>query len=259
MRHFHPRRISALAIVSGLGVLVGLSGCATSSSATDETAAASTVAPNALVETPAERDARLEWWREARFGLFIHWGLYAVPAGTHGSETDYGEWIMTSAQIPVPEYEQFVPEFNPVDFNADEWARLAKAAGMKYIVITTKHHDGFALFDSAVSDYDIMATPFKRDIMKELADACAKYGLKMGWYHSIMDWHHPDYLPRRGWEERSAEGADYARYVSYLRDQVTELLTKYGPIGIMWFDGQWEGTWTHEDGLPLQHWDQNHR
>jgi alpha-L-fucosidase len=122
---------------------------------------------------------------------------------------------------------------------------------MKYIVITTKHHDGFALFDSEVSDYDVMATPFGRDIMAELAEATRREGLKIGWYHSIMDWHHPDYLPRRDWETRSAEGADYDRFVEYLRAQVTELLTDYGRIGVMWFDGEWESTWNHTYGQAL--------
>ncbi len=206
-------------------------------------------AGNGRFET--DKDRRMEWWREARFGLFIHWGLYSIPAGQWEDRTDHAEWIMTTAQIPVEEYEQFLGRFNPVEFDADEWVRMAKGAGMKYIVITSKHHDGFALFDSEVSDYDVMATPFQRDIMAELAEACRRHGLKMCWYHSIMDWHHPDYLPRRGWETRSAEGADFDRYVEYLRSQVTELLTNYGQIGIMWFDGEWESTWSHDYGQPL--------
>lgn len=196
---------------------------------------------------------RMDWWREARFGLFLHWGLYAIPAGEWGEGRNYGEWIQNSAQIPVETYERFVERFDPVDFDADAWVLAAKDAGMKYVVITSKHHDGFALFDSAVSDYDVMATPFQRDIMAELAEASARHGLHMCWYHSIMDWHHPDYLPRRGWEKgaRSAEGADFDRYVEYMRAQVTELLTNYGPIGVMWFDGEWEGTWNHEYGQAL--------
>ncbi|RMH01726.1 MAG: hypothetical protein D6702_10615 [Planctomycetota bacterium] len=198
-------------------------------------------------------DHRLDWWREARFGLFIHWGLYSIPAGRWGDETGHAEWIRTTARIPVDVYDRFLDQFNPVEFDADAWVRAAKEAGMKYIVITTKHHDGFALFDSKVSDFDVMATPFRRDIMKELAEACARHGLKIGWYHSIMDWHHPDYLPRRGWEKESrpAAGADFDRYVEYLRAQVTELLTNYGPIGVMWFDGEWESTWNHEYGQAL--------
>ncbi|MCO5296616.1 MAG: alpha-L-fucosidase [Fimbriimonadaceae bacterium] len=198
-----------------------------------------------------KQDPRMDWWREARFGMFIHWGLYSIPAGKWGDSTNHAEWILTTAQIPVRQYEKFKDQFNPVKFDADEICRIAKDAGMKYIVITTKHHDGFALFDSKVSDYDVMATPFKRDIMKELAEACRRHGLKMCWYHSIMDWHHPDYLPRRAWEDRTAEGADFKRYFEYLKAQVTELLTNYGDIGIMWFDGEWESTWTHEYGKEL--------
>lgn len=174
-----------------------------------------------------------------------------MPGGEWGKGTDFGEWILTSAQIPVSEYEKFVPQFNPVKFDADAWVKLAKDAGMKYIVITTKHHDGFALYDSKVSEYDVMATPFKRDIMKELAEACKKGGIKMCWYHSIMDWHHPDYLPRRDWEDRSAVGANMDRYVKYLHAQVEELLTNYGDIGVMWFDGEWESTWNSTYGDAL--------
>ncbi|NOG55791.1 MAG: hypothetical protein HND57_15935 [Planctomycetes bacterium] len=217
----------------------------TSDPTSDSTQEGTAVADN------ADDDARMDWWRDARFGLFIHWGLYAIPAGEWGNDTHHGEWIMNTAHIPVEQYEQFVPQFNPVNFDADEWVRMAKDAGMKYIVITSKHHDGFALFDSAVSDYDVMATPFQRDILKELAEACERQGMTFCFYHSIMDWHHPDYIPRRGWEDRSADGADFNRYVTYLRSQVSELLTNYGPIGVMWFDGEWENTWTHEYGQPL--------
>jgi alpha-L-fucosidase len=206
---------------------------------------------NMPTESKQQRDERMAWWREARFGLFIHWGLYAIPAGEWKGSTHHGEWIMHTAQIPVEEYEQFRDQFNPVKFDADEWVRIAKDAGMKYIVITSKHHDGFCLFDSQYTDYDVMSTPFQRDIMKELAEACQRQGLRICWYHSIMDWHHPDYLPRRPWEQRSAEGADFSRYVAHLRNQVRELLTNYGPIGVMWFDGEWEGTWTHEHALDL--------
>ncbi len=202
-------------------------------------------------QTALPQDQRMDWWRDARFGMFIHWGLYAVPGGEWGTGTDYGEWILTSAHIPVNEYEKFAPQFNPVKFDADAWVKMANDAGMKYIVITTKHHDGFALFDSKVSDYDVMATPFKRDIMKELAEACKRGGIKMCWYHSIMDWHHPDYLPRRDWEDRSAVGAEMDRYVKYLHGQVSELLTNYGDIGVMWFDGEWESTWNSTYGDAL--------
>lgn len=211
------------------------------------------IAAALLAQTPASApDPRLDWWREARFGLFIHWGLYAVPAGEWKGRDIYGEWIRTSAQIPLDEYDQFRERFNPTKFDADAWAKMAKDAGMKYVVITTKHHDGFSLFDSKHSEFDVMATPFRRDIMKELSTAVRANGLQMGWYHSIMDWHHPDYLPRRDWETtRSTEGADFNRFNRYLENQVTELLSNYGPIGVMWFDGQWEATWTPERGQPL--------
>ena len=196
-------------------------------------------------------DARMTWWREARFGMFIHWGLYSIPAGEWKGETNHAEWIRTTAQIPIDEYDKFVQEFNPIKFDADEWVRMAKDAGMKYIVITSKHHDGFSLFDSRYTDFDIMSTPFKRDIMDELANACRKYGLKICWYHSIMDWHHPDYLPRRGWESRTTEGADFSRYISHMKKQLKELIQNYGDIGVLWFDGEWEETWNHEYGQDL--------
>jgi alpha-L-fucosidase len=197
-------------------------------------------------------DERMDWWRAARFGLFLHWGLYSIPAGEWNGETNHAEWIRTTARIPLEEYERFAGAFDPVGFDADAWARMAAEAGMGYVVITTKHHDGFCLFDSALTDFDVMSTPFERDVMKELADACRRRGLQIGWYHSIMDWHHPDYLPRRDWEaERGSEGADFARYERYLSGQVRELLTNYGPIGVMWFDGEWEATWNHEQGSRL--------
>lgn len=202
-------------------------------------------------EVTLQKDSRLDWWRNARFGLFIHWGLYSIPAGEWKGSKNHAEWIRETARIPLEEYENFVNQFNPVKFDADKWVRMAKDAGMKYIVITTKHHDGFALFDSKVSNFDVMATPFKRDIMKELSDASRNQGIKMGWYYSIMDWYQYDYLPRRNWENRPDSGADFRKYVEFLRAQVTELLTNYGPIGIMWFDGEWENTWNHKDGKAL--------
>ncbi len=198
---------------------------------------------------------RMAWWREARFGMFIHWGLYAVPGGEWGSppKTDHGEWIRTTAQIPIDEYDRLRERFNPVKFDADAIVLAAKNAGMGYIVITTKHHDGFCLFDSAATDFDVMSTPFKRDIMREMADACRRHGVKIGWYYSIMDWHHPDYLPRRDWEkDRTAAEANFNHYVAYMKAQLKELLTNYGDIGVLWFDGQWEGNWNDERGKDLE-------
>ena len=129
---------------------------------------------------------------------------------------------------------------------------MAKAAGMKYIVITSKHHDGFALFDAPGTDFDVMSTPFKRDIMKELSDECHKQGMRICWYYSIMDWHHPDYLPRRDWEtDRDTTGANFDRYVAYMKEHLRTLVTKYGDIGILWFDGEWESTWNMTRGADL--------
>ena len=210
------------------------------------------IAPAILNAQKKETDNRMEWWREARFGMFIHWGLYSVPAGEWKGKFNHGEWIRTTAQIPLEEYDKFVPQFNPVKFNAEEWVKTAKNAGMKYIVITTKHHDGFCLFDSKYTEFDIMSTPFKRDIMKELSDAAHKEGIKICWYHSIMDWHHPDYLPRREWEkDRSAKGANFRKYVDYMKNQLREIVTKYGDIGVLWFDGEWEATWNHKLGKEI--------
>jgi len=205
------------------------------------------------VETREQKDARMNWWREARFGMFIHWGLYSIPAGEWMGLKGHGEWIRDSAEIPVGAYDKFVGHFNPYKFDAKQWVAMAKDAGMKYIVITSKHHDGFALYDSKVSDFDVMATPFKRDILKELAEECRKQGVILCFYHSIMDWHHPDYLPRRPWEAalRPESGADMDKYVRYLHSQVSELLANYGPIGVMWFDGEWESTWNHRYGQAL--------
>ncbi|UCD76260.1 MAG: alpha-L-fucosidase, partial [Phycisphaerales bacterium] len=173
---------------------IQISCAAAGGSPADAPAPADRYIPVYHVETEEERDARIAWWREARFGMFIHWGLYAIPAGEWEGKAipGIGEWIMYRAQIPVADYEPLKDQFNPVRFDADQWVRLAKAAGMKYIVITSKHHDGFCLFDSAYTDYDVMSTPFARDILKELSEACERGGLRMCWYHSIMDWHHPD-------------------------------------------------------------------
>jgi alpha-L-fucosidase len=214
------------------------------------------VAARAADEVPAEtaeqRAERMAWFGEARFGMFIHWGLYAIPAGEWKGRGGFGEWIRTEAQIPREEYRTLLDQFNPVHFDADEWAKTAKDAGMRYLVITSKHHDGFALWNSTVSDYDVMATPFKRDILKELGEACRRHGIVYCFYHSIMDWDHPDYLPRRGWEQgRPTDGADFNRYIDYMKAQLKELITGYGPLGVLWFDGEWEPTWTTEHGKDL--------
>ncbi len=206
-----------------------------------------------VAEDAADKDARMAWWREARFGMFIHWGLYSVLAGRYEDKPvdNYGEWIYEKAQIPLPYYETLTEQFNPVSFDADQWVQTAKDAGMKYLVITSKHHDGFCLWDSVVGDYNVMRrTPFRRDILAELAKACKKHKLRLCFYYSIMDWHHPDYLPRRAWDSRPVQEADYERYVEYMKAQLKELITRYDPA-VLWFDGEWEDTWTHAHGRDL--------
>jgi len=203
------------------------------------------------------KDERMDWWRKARFGMFIHWGIYSVPAGEWKGKKipGAGEWIMQQAKIPVSEYEQLAKQFNPVKFNADEWVQIAKDAGMKYIVITSKHHDGFCMWDSKVTDYDIAdATPFKRDVLKELALACKKQGIRLCFYHSIMDWHHPDaqapFYPN--YNDGSRSNPNFARYAeNYLKPQIKELVTNYGPLGVLWFDGEWIKDWTEPQGKDM--------
>ena len=199
---------------------------------------------SSVAQTSMSKDDRMQWWRDARFGMFIHWGIYAVPAGEYKGDKNHAEWIMNTANIPIPEYEKYAASFNPTSFNADSWVAMAKDAGMKYIVITSKHHDGFCLWDSKVSDYDVMdKTPFKRDIMKELSEACKKYGVVFCMYHSIMDWHHP--LENKN---------DINRYnQEYLRPCLEELVTKYDP-GVLWFDGEWVDEWTKPKGDSLYNW-----
>jgi len=210
---------------------------------------------NLVNETPQQFAKRTKWWNEAKFGMFIHWGLYAVPADAtnKNGQKVLAEWYLSNKQAQVADYAKFATQFNPVKFDAKKIVAAAKYAGMKYIVITSKHHDGFAMFDSKVSDYDIVdATPYKRDLMKSLANECKKQGVRLCFYHSIMDWHHPDYLPRRDWEKetRPIAGADYSRYTTYMKEQLKELVTQYNP-GVMWFDGEWEATWNHEMGKDL--------
>jgi alpha-L-fucosidase len=190
--------------------------------------------------SPMSQDERMKWFREAKFGLFIHWGLYAIPAGEWKGQPveGIGEWIMNRAKIPVKEYEQLAAQFNPVKFNAEEWVKVAEDAGMKYLVITSKHHDGFAMYHSLVSKYNIYdATPFHRDPMKELAAACARHGIRFGFYYSqSQDWHEPNGAGNN-WDFGPDTQKDYDQY---LRDkaepQVKELLTGYGPICLIWFD-----------------------
>jgi len=190
-------------------------------------------------DDPAGRD-RLAWFREAKFGLFIHWGLYAIPAGEWNGRRipGIGEWVMFRARVPVREYEKLAARFNPVKFDADAWVQLAKDAGMRYIVITAKHHDGFALYDSGVSRYDIVdATPFGRDALRELADACARHRMPLGFYYSqAQDWHDPNGAGNT-WDFGPDERKDFDKYLREKAEpQVRELLTRYGPVALVWFD-----------------------
>jgi alpha-L-fucosidase len=192
-----------------------------------------------LIEDSPAHTARIAWWREAKFGMFIHWGLYSVLAGEWQGKEIPGnaEWIMSKAKIPVAEYEKLADQFNPVKFNADEWVRLAKDAGMKYLVFVAKHHDGFAMYDSQVDDFTIVRrTPWKRDPAKELAEACARHNIKFCVYYSHnLDWHEPNATASR--DQGPGSEHDFGKY---MRDkalpQVRELLTGYGPLGLVWFD-----------------------
>ncbi|HLX46233.1 MAG TPA: alpha-L-fucosidase [Bryobacteraceae bacterium] len=176
-----------------------------------------------------------EWFQDNRFGLFIHWGVYSVLGR--------GEWVMNNDKIPVAEYEKLPAEFNPTEFNAAEWVAMAKDAGMKYITITSKHHDGFAMWGTKQSDWDIVdRTPYKKDVLKMLADECHRQGIKLFFYHSQLDWHNPDYFPlgRTGLTAGRPSGGTWNRYLDYMDSQLRELLTGYGEIGGIWFDGMWD-------------------
>ena len=192
-----------------------------------------------------------QWFADARFGLFVHWGVYSLLGK--------GEWVMDKDRIPVAEYEKLPPRFNPSAFDAEAWVKTAKGAGMKYVTVTSKHHDGFCMFDSKLTRYDIVdATPYARDPLKALADACREHGLKLFFYYSLLDWHHPDYFPRGGTGKASGreEEGDWKAYVAYYQGQVRELCTGYGEIGGIWFDGWWdrpEADWDLEGTYKIIH------
>src|SRR5579862_7365578 len=192
----------------------------------------------AAAQTYQPADSNLQartWFQDAKFGMFIHWGVYSVLGK--------GEWVMNNDKIPVSEYEKLAPQFNPTEFNAAEWVSLAKAAGMKYITITSKHHDGFAMFATKQNKWNIVdATPYAKDPLKMLADECHKQGIKLFFYHSQLDWHNPDYFPlgRTGHSAGRPSGGNWNRYLDYMDAQLTELLTNYGDVAGIWFDGMWD-------------------
>ena len=182
-----------------------------------------------------EYEARMAWFREARFGMFIHWGLYAIPAR--------GEWVRSFEQMPEEDYLPYFQEFDPVDYDPRKWARAAKMAGMRYVILTAKHHDGFCLFDSKYTDFKSTNTKLGRDIVADFVAAVRSEGLRVGLYFSLLDWHHPDYPhhgdrnhPMRNHPECSNEHRDFDRYLRYMHDQVREICTNYGKIDILWFD-----------------------
>lgn len=186
---------------------------------------------------PSEKNLdNREWFQDAKFGLFVHWGVYSILGN--------GEWVMHNTTIPINQYEKLPGFFYPMNFDPAEWVQMVKDAGMKYITITSKHHDGFAMFDSEASDYDIMdSTPYGKDVLKALKEECDKQGIKLFFYYSHLDWHHPefykggktggDYLGRTG--ER-----DFSEYIEYMNTQLEELLTNYGEVAGIWFDGIWD-------------------
>jgi len=210
--------------------------------------------PTQIGETSEGHNRRMSWWRKTKFGMFIHWGIYTVPAGMwRGKKVpEEGEWIMQRARIPVKEYESFAKHFNPVEFNARQWVRIAKKAGMKWIVITAKHHDGFCMFNTKLTDYNIFkATPFKRDPLKDLAEVCREEEIRLGFYYSqTLDWHHPDGMGNY-WDYNSGQ-KDFSRYLKrYVKPQLHELLTNYGPVAVLWFD---IGTPTSEQAREIKEW-----
>lgn len=211
------------------------------------------------VETEAHKAERLKWWTDARFGMFIHWGLYALPA-RH-------EWVKNIERMNNAQYQKYFDYFNPDMWDPHEWAKMAKAAGMKYVVLTAKHHEGFCLFDSKFTDYKSTNTPFGRDIIKDYVEAFRAEGLKVGFYYSLIDWHHPDYTIDRNHPQRQTtdsayvrlnKGKDMSKYREYIKNQVRELLTNYGEISIIWFDfsfpgknGKGHADWDSENLLKL--------
>jgi alpha-L-fucosidase len=235
---------SFILIMSCISIL-SLSGCKSGGPSGDNVSKAALSWPYQN-ETPQQRDARMEWWRQARFGMFIHWGVYSVPAGTYNNTQvgGIGEWIMCHGKIPVGEYQMYAARFNPVNYDPQAWVKLAKEAGMKYIVITSKHHDGFALFDSKVSGWDVVdTTPYGKDLLKPLAEACRQNGMKLGFYYSqAQDWCQGGSACSGYWDT-AAQNTGMDNYLKTIAvPQVQEILTNYGDIAVLWWDTPCEMT-----------------
>ena len=183
----------------------------------------------------------LESWQDMRFGMFVHWG----PVSLKGTEIGWSR----GAAVSFEEYDSLYLSFNPLEFNAKEWVSLMKDAGMKYLIIVSKHHDGFVMWDTKTTDYNIMSTPYQHDIMLDLSEECERQGILFGTYYSICDWRHPDYPVEQNNPERK-ENANMGNYIEYMKAQLKELVEKYH-TKIIWFDGEWEDPWTHEMGMDL--------
>ena len=235
--------------IASLILSAAVAGCCPCVNKTESPPAASASSQTSAapaVESKEQRDERMAWWRAARFGMFIHWGIYSVPAGTYHDKRigGIGEWIMNNGNIPVAEYADYAKQFTADKFDADQWVQIAQDAGMKYIVITSKHHDGFAMFHTHVDGYNVYdATPFHRDPLAELAAACQRHGIKLGFYYSQdQDWHHPGgaAIRKAGRKTDHWDPAQDGSFEDYLNNvslpQVKEILTNYGPVAVLWFD-----------------------
>jgi alpha-L-fucosidase len=205
-------------------------------------AAETTPAPAIGAETPAQKAERMQWWVDARFGMFIHWG----PASLTGAEISMSRGIET----PTDVYDNLYKEFNPVKFDAKQFVTVAREAGMKYLVLVTKHADGFAMYATKLCDYNIMNTPLARDVTKELADECRRQGIRFCSYYNIMSWHDLDYLPRGPGDRRPTKDANFENYIGIMKGQLRELIQNYHP-SMMWFDGEWDDTWTVQRGQDI--------